>query len=185
MGELVKLFTSSGAGQVALGIALAWIILNLHLLKARAKEDREAAEKLIRELIAGVEKRAKEDRELAERRAKGDRELADKRAKEDREAADKRAKDDREAIDKRAQEDRDVVRQHNAKNAAEHAELTGAVHELKTQVKVLLDRSNRPGPPVPQLEALCLALAGRDGCMDAMRRERPASSGLGGEAPRV
>ena len=114
MGELVKLFTSSGAGQVALGIALAWIILNLHLLKARAKEDREAAEKLIRELIAGVEKRAKEDREAA---------------------------------DKRAQEDRDVVRQHNAKNAAEHAELTGAVHELKTQVKVLLDRSNRPGPP--------------------------------------
>ena len=125
MGELVKLFTSSGAGQVALGIALAWIILNLHLLKARAKEDREAAEKLIRELIAGVEKRAKEDRE----------------------AADKRAKEDREAIDKRAQEDRDVVRQHNAKNAAEHAELTGAVHELKTQVKVLLDRSNLPGPP--------------------------------------
>ena len=123
MGELVKLFTSSGAGQVALGIALAWIILNLHLLKARAKEDREAAEKLIRELIAGVEKRAKEDRELAERRAK----------------------DDRDAADKRAQEDRDVVRQHNAKNAAEHAELTGAVHDLKTQVKVLLDRSNRPG----------------------------------------
>ena len=134
MGELVKLFTSSGAGQVALGIALAWIILNLHLLKARAKEDREAAEKLIRELIAGVEKRAKEDRELVEKRAKDDRELAERRAK-----------DDRDAADKRAQEDRDVVRQHNAKNAAEHAELTGAVHDLKTQVKVLLDRSNRPG----------------------------------------
>ena len=75
MVELAKLLTSSGAGQFAVGVALAWIILNLHLLKARAKEYREAAdkrskegraaaEKLTRELIAGVEKRAQEDREV-------------------------------------------------------------------------------------------------------------------------
>ena len=64
MVELAKLLTSSGAGQFAVGVALAWIILNLHVLKARAKEDREAAEKLTRELIAGVEKRAQEDREV-------------------------------------------------------------------------------------------------------------------------
>ena len=64
MVELAKLLTSPVAGQFAFGIALAWIILNQHLMKARAKEDREAAEKLTRELIAGVEKRAQEDREV-------------------------------------------------------------------------------------------------------------------------
>ena len=64
MVEPARLLTSPVAGQFAFGIALAWIILNLHLLKARAKEDREAAEKLTRELIAGVEKRAQEDREV-------------------------------------------------------------------------------------------------------------------------
>ena len=53
MVELAKLVTSSGAGQFAVGVALAWIILNLHLLKARAKEDRETADK-----------RAQEDREV-------------------------------------------------------------------------------------------------------------------------
>ena len=75
MVELAKLLTSPVAGQFAFGIALAWIILNQHLMKARAKEDREAAEKLTRELIAGVEKRAKEDRETAEKRAQEDREV--------------------------------------------------------------------------------------------------------------
>ena len=64
MVELARLLTSPVVGQFAFGIALAWIILNQHLMKARAKEDREAAEKLTRELIAGVEKRAQEDREV-------------------------------------------------------------------------------------------------------------------------
>ena len=64
MVELAKLLTSPGAGQFAVGVALAWIILNLHLLKARAKDGRAAAEKLTRELIGAVEKRAQEDREV-------------------------------------------------------------------------------------------------------------------------
>ena len=33
-------------------------------------------------------------------------------------------------------------------------------------------------------EALCLALAGRYGCLHAMRRERPTRSGSGREAAR-
>ena len=64
MVELAKLLTSSGAGQFAVGVALAWIILNLHLLKARAKEDREAADKRSKEDREAVEKRAQEDREV-------------------------------------------------------------------------------------------------------------------------
>ncbi len=45
-----------------------------------------------------------------------------------------------------AREDREAARQESAKNQAEHAELTAAIHGLKADVKVLLDRSNRPGP---------------------------------------
>ena len=123
MAELAKLMTSSGAGQVVVGIALAWIILNLHLLKARAKEDRETADK----------------------RSKADREAAEKLTRELIAAVEKRAKEDRETADKRAQEDREVVRQLGVKNAEEHAALTAAVHGLDNKVEVLLDRSKRPG----------------------------------------
>ena len=134
MVELAKLMTSSGAGQIVVGIALAWIILNLHLLKARAKEDREAAEK-----------RSKADREAAEKLTRELIAAVEKRAKEDRETADKCAKEDRKTADKRAQEDREVVRQLGVKNAEEHAALTAAVHGLDNKVEVLLDRSKRPG----------------------------------------
>ena len=123
MVELAKLMTSSGAGQVVVGIALAWMILNLHLLKARAKEDREAAEQ----------------------RSKDDRAAAEKLTRELIGAVEKRAKEDRETADKRAQEDREVVRQLGVKNAEEHAALTAAVHGLDNKVEVLLDRSKRPG----------------------------------------
>ena len=135
MLELAKLVTSSGAGQFAVGVALAWIILNLHLLKARAKEDREAAEK-----------RAKDDRAAAEQRSKDDRAAAEKLTRELIAAVEKRAKEDRETADKRAQEDREVVRQNGVNNAAEHAALTAAVHGLDNKVEVLLDRSKRPEP---------------------------------------
>ena len=124
MAELAKLMTSSGAGQVVVGIALAWMILNLHLLKARAKEDRAAAEK----------------------RSKDDRAAAEKLTRELIAAVEKRAKEDRETADKRAQEDREVVRQLGVKNAEEHAALTVAVHGLDNKVEVLLERSKRPEP---------------------------------------
>ena len=45
-----------------------------------------------------------------------------------------------------AREDREAAQKESAKNQAEHAELTAEIHELKADVKVLLDRSNRPGP---------------------------------------
>ena len=81
MGETLSLIDLlGGARDLAFGIALAWIIINLNLLKVRAKENREAAQK------------------------------------------------------------------ESAKNQAEHAELTAAIHELKADVKVLVDRSNRPDP---------------------------------------
>ena len=81
MGETLNLIESLGWGRdIVYGVALAWIIINLNILKVRAKEDREAA------------------------------------------------------------------RQDSAKNQAEHAALTVAIHELKADVKVLLDRSNRPAP---------------------------------------
>ena len=77
-------------------------------------------------------------------RAQEDREAAEKRSKEDREGAEKLTRELISAAEKRAQEDREVIRQIGAKNAAEHAELTAAVHGLENKVGVLLDRSNRP-----------------------------------------
>ena len=117
---MLKLIESLGGAQgILVGAALAWLIIGQNSLKARAKEDRDAA---------------------------------DKRAKEDRDAAEKRAKEDRdtfreilEAIERRAKEDREAARAENAKNAAEHAALSTAIHELKAEVGVLLDRSNRSG----------------------------------------
>ena len=173
---MLKLIESLGGAQgILVGAALAWLIIGQNSLKARAKEDRDAADKRAKEDRDLADKRAKEDRDLAERRskeyleivekrAKEDREAADKRAKEDREefrelhdAAEKRAKEDRDAaekrdreyfemVEKRAKEDRDAARAESAKNAAEHAALSASIHELKAQVGLLLDRSNRSGP---------------------------------------
>ena len=109
MNLMLKLIESLGGAQgVLVGAALTWIIIGQNSLKARAKEDRDAA---------------------------------DKRAKEDRDAF----REILEAIERRAKEDRDAARAESAKNAAEHAALSAAIHELKAQVGVLLDRSNRSG----------------------------------------
>ena len=143
MNMMLKLIESLGGAQgVLVGAALTWIIIGQNSLKARAKEDRDAADK-----------RAKEDRDLAEKRAKEDRDLAERRDREYFEMVEKRAKEDRaefreilEAIDKRAKEDREAARAESAKNAAEHAALGASIHDLKTQVGVLLDRSNRSLP---------------------------------------
>ena len=140
---MLKLIESLGGAQgILVGAALAWLIIGQNSLKARAKEDRDAADK-----------RAKEDRDLAEKRAKEDRDLAERRSKEYLEIVEKRAKEDRdafreilEAIERRAKEDRDAARAESAKNAAEHAALSASIHELKAQVGLLLDRSNRSGP---------------------------------------
>lgn len=168
---MLKLIESLGGAQgILVGAALTWIIIGQNSLKARAKEDRDAAGKRAKEDRDLAEKRAKEDRDLAERRSKEYLEIVEKRAKEDREAADMRAKEDREefrelhdaaekrakedrdafreileAIERRAKEDRDAARAESAKNAAEHAALSASIHELKAQVGLLLDRSNRSG----------------------------------------
>lgn len=67
MEEILRLMTSPGAGQVALGIVLAWIIVNQHLLKACYKENREAAEKCANENRKAFEKCADEQRKAARR----------------------------------------------------------------------------------------------------------------------
>ena len=168
MGEVLKFVESLGGGHdILFGAALAWLIIGQSSLKARAKEDREAARQYheaadrrakedrdaARQYHEAADRRAKEDRDAAEQRAKEDRDAAEQRAKEDRDMAEQRAKEDRavvrafhEAAEERSKEDREVARAESAKNAAEHAELGTAIHELKTQVGVLLDRSNRPGP---------------------------------------
>lgn len=121
MNLMLKLIESLGGAQgILVGAALTWLIIGQNSLKARAKEDREAAEKRDREYFEMVEKRAKEDRDAF-------REIL-------------------EAMEKRAKEDREMARAESAKNAAEHAALSATIHELKTQVGVLLDRSNRSGP---------------------------------------
>ena len=71
------------------------------------------------------EKRAQEDREAAERRAREDREAFGERAREDREAAERRAREDREA------------------NKNDHERLFAEFSDLKADVKVLRDRSDR------------------------------------------
>ncbi len=125
MGETLNLIDLLGWGRdFVFGVALAWIIINLHILMARGREYREAADK----------------------RSKEYRKAADKRSREEREAADKRSKTLHDAAEKRSKEEREVARQESAKNQAEHAELTAEIHEFKAAVKVLLDRSNRPGP---------------------------------------
>lgn len=122
MEEILRLMTSPGAGQVALGIALAWIIVNQHLLKACYKENREAAEK-----------RSIENRKAFERRAD-----------EQRKAFEKRADEERKAFEQRAEEDREAARRYSAKNSAEHAEQLAALREIERKLDILLDRSNRP-----------------------------------------
>ena len=129
---MLKLIESLGGAQgVLVGAALTWIIIGQNSLKARAKEDREA-----------IDKRAKEDRDAAERRDREYFEMVEKRAKEDRDAF----REILEAIERRAKEDREAARAESAKNAAEHAALGASIHDLKTQVGVLLDRSNRSLP---------------------------------------
>ena len=74
MGEFLNLIESLGWGRdFVYGAALAWIIINLNILKIRAKEDREAAKE--------DREAAKEDREAARQEsAKNQAEHAELRA---------------------------------------------------------------------------------------------------------
>lgn len=144
MEEILRLMTSPGAGQVALGIALAWIIVNQHLLKACYKENREAAEKRSIENRKGFEQRADEDREAFKERANENRKAFEKCADEQRKAFEKRADEERKAFEQRAEEDREAARRYSAKNSAEHAEQLAALREIERKLDILLDRSNRP-----------------------------------------
>ena len=144
MEEILRLMTSPGAGQVALGIALAWIIVNQHSLKACYKENREAAEKRSNEIRKAFENRYKENREAAEKRSNENRKGFEQRADEERKAFEKRADEERKAFEKRADEDREAARRYSAKNSAEHAEQLAALREIERKLDILLDRSNRP-----------------------------------------
>ena len=116
VGELLRLLDHFGGAQgVLLGGGIAWILFELRSQKARAKEDREAADRRFRKFS----------------------EDADRRFREFSEDADRRAREDREST-------RVLLREYNEKNDAEHARLFGLVDEVKTKVEVLLDRSKRP-----------------------------------------
>ena len=136
----------------------------------RAQEDREANRVDLDRLFKAVERRAQEDREAAERRAQEDREAnkveldrlfkaAERRAQEDREAAERRAQEDREAnkadldrlfkaAERRTQEGHraaeERAREDREANKADHDRLFELVSGLQGDVKVLLDRSDRP-----------------------------------------
>lgn len=128
LGELLRLLDHLGGVQgVLLGGGIAWILFELRSQRARAKEDREAADRLFR--------KSSEDAERLFCEFRG---AADTRAQEDCEAADNRAREDRESI-------RVLLREDSDKNSAEHARLFALLEEVKTNVEVLLDRSNRPG----------------------------------------
>ena len=149
VGELLRLLDHFGGAQgVLLGGGIAWILFELRSQKARAKEDREAADRRFRKFSEDADRRFREFSEDADRRAREDRESAENRAREDRESAENRAREDREAADRRFREFgesiRVLLREYNEKNDAEHARLFGLVDEVKTKVEVLLDRSKRP-----------------------------------------
>ena len=144
MEEILRLMTSPGAGQVALDIVLASIIVNQHLLKACSEENREAAEKRANENRKAFEKCADEERKAFEKRADEERKAFEKRADEERKAFEKRADEERKAFEKRADEDREAARRYSAKNSAEHAEQLAALREIERKLDILLDRSNRP-----------------------------------------
>ena len=138
VGELLRLLDHFGGAQgVLLGGGIAWILFELRLQKARAKEDREAADRRFRKFSEAADRRFRKFSEDADRRFREFSEDADRRAREDRESAENRAREDREST-------RVLLREYNEKNDAEHARLFGLVDEVKTKVEVLLDRSKRP-----------------------------------------
>ena len=104
-------------------IGLASYMLRSHLRGLNDRFDR-------------FERRAQEDREAAERRAREDREAFGERTREDREAFGERAREDREAAERRAREDREA-------NKNDHERLFAEFSDLKADVKVLRDRSDR------------------------------------------
>ena len=127
LGELLRLLDHLGGVQgVVLGGGIAWILFELRSQRARAKEDREAADRLFR--------KSSED--------------ADRRFREFSEDADRRAREDRESIrvllPEYSESIRTQLREYSDKNGAEHARLFALLDEVKTKVEVLVDRSNRP-----------------------------------------
>ena len=164
MNEILRLLNASGVGPYLLiAVGIIWLLVEVRSLKARAKEDRETAERRFREISEATERRATEDRETTERRAKEDREAADKRAKEDREMAERRFwkhsdetqqqfREFSEATERRAKEDREMAEQqfrkyseeterrakeYSAQNEAEHGRLSTSVDEVNTKVDEL------------------------------------------------
>ena len=103
----------------------------------RAREAREANKADLERLIKAAECRAREDRKAALERAREEREA--NRADLERliRAAERRAQADRKAAEERAREDREA-------NKADHDRLFELVSGLQGDVKVLLDRSDRP-----------------------------------------
>ena len=111
----------------------------LDLSDDRARADRKAADD-----------RAREDRRAADDRARQYSKVAEDCAREDREAADDCAKEYFKAADDRARADREANRAEHARllSAVDHllgkvSDVERKVSELKADVKVLRDRSDR------------------------------------------
>ena len=138
LGELLRLLDHLGGVQgVVLGGGIAWILFELRSQRARAKEDREAADRLFRKSSEDADRRLREFSEDADRRAREDRESAENRAREDRESI-------RVLLPEYSESIRTQLREYSDKNGAEHARLFALLDEVKTKVEVLVDRSNRP-----------------------------------------
>lgn len=112
----------------------------------RAREDRKAAD----DHFKAADDRAREDREAADDRARQYSKVAEDCAREDREAADDCAKEYFKAADDRARADREANRAEHARllSAVDHllgkvSDVERKVSELKADVKVLRDRSDR------------------------------------------
>ena len=147
--KLVDLLQDVGAPAAILVALVIAALLGYWtaMLRAILKEIRES------------KAQAQEDRKVAERRAQEDREAnkvdldrlfkaAERRAQEDREAnkadldrlfkaAERRTQEGHRAAEERAREDREA-------NKADHDRLFELVSGLQGDVKVLLDRSDRP-----------------------------------------
>ena len=138
VGDLLRLLDHFGGAQgVLLGGGIAWILFELRSQKARAKEDREAADRRFRKFSEDADRRFREFSEDADRRAREDRESAENRAREDREST-------RVLLREHSESTKKHLSEHSKKNDAEHARLFALVDEVKTKVEVLLDRSKRP-----------------------------------------
>ena len=137
------LLLAFGSTMLLIGVLILFQLRRMNrtldLSDDRARADRKAADD-----------RAREDRKAADDRARQYFKAADDRARADRGAADDCAKEYFKAADDRARADREANRAEHARllSAVDHllgkvSDVERKVSELKADVKVLRDRSDR------------------------------------------